>query len=558
MDSSLAVHGATHWTGVTERQDAEGLPLPSCLYYLAPQGIGSPLVESLSSYLTRLAQAHTVPPGALVRYIVAPRLDKAYLDAASPNTISGFLRASYHMNGVGVMAQDWVDALGALTLRSDLSSLTLRAWSEVAHERRLLISYKRWCPTCIAEWQMSQTTIYEPLLWHIAAVTVCPRHYGRLEHLCPACRRPSPWLSWWSLPGRCAWCMRLLVPADAHCEQARDAYGEQEKQADLAVRSLHGMPVSQDSWQSRPDDIEAQIHAARLIGDWLADTSQRSMPIPRDQLSDALRRVIPPPREGGAAGLARRLGVPKTTFWGWVNGRWPMALSVLVTLCQEQHCSIAAFLADPGSTARDDVAMCSTRDIHPTSPIVPVPGISVVASELRHLSAMPVTAPVMRVRLHHGRRDRQRVEQIRAAFALLLTPEYPVPPSVTAPTPNAVLIADMGRSMTLREVAAQLEVSPRTLRAYAPDLYATLLQRGRQEREERKLRRAAELAALVRQAALDVAASGAWPTCQRVGLRIGKPGIFRERGAREALAHVCADLSQPSAARPAETRSASW
>jgi hypothetical protein len=50
------------------------LPARSRLYSLAPIGIGSPLVESVTSYLMRLAEAHAVSPGNLVRTEIFPRL----------------------------------------------------------------------------------------------------------------------------------------------------------------------------------------------------------------------------------------------------------------------------------------------------------------------------------------------------------------------------------------------------------------------------------------------------------------------------------------------------
>lgn len=48
------------------------MPEPSVLYALAPIGIGSPLVESMTSYFARLAEAHCVFPGVLMRKIIAP------------------------------------------------------------------------------------------------------------------------------------------------------------------------------------------------------------------------------------------------------------------------------------------------------------------------------------------------------------------------------------------------------------------------------------------------------------------------------------------------------
>lgn len=44
------------------------------LYSLEPIGMGSPFVESLTSYITRLAEAHTVSPGILLAKELWPRV----------------------------------------------------------------------------------------------------------------------------------------------------------------------------------------------------------------------------------------------------------------------------------------------------------------------------------------------------------------------------------------------------------------------------------------------------------------------------------------------------
>ena len=53
----------------------EAPPPRSRLYSLEPIGIGTPEVESLSSYLNRLAQAHCVTVSALIAHELVPHID---------------------------------------------------------------------------------------------------------------------------------------------------------------------------------------------------------------------------------------------------------------------------------------------------------------------------------------------------------------------------------------------------------------------------------------------------------------------------------------------------
>ena len=173
----------------------------------------NPLVESLTSYVCRLANEHHVSLGTLVQYIIAPRIDKPYITTGQSRSISSFLRYADPMNGNGLIASDWVDALNALTLREDLSFLTLLVGTNALSHRGLLQPVRQWCSLCYDEWQRLGTAVYEPLLWSVNAVTVCPKHGCLLDKCCPYCSSTLPWLAWSSRPGYCSLCSRWLGQA---------------------------------------------------------------------------------------------------------------------------------------------------------------------------------------------------------------------------------------------------------------------------------------------------------------------------------------------------------
>src|SRR6266699_5542812 len=100
-------------------------PTRSKLYRLAHIGINSPLVESLTSYLCRLAYEHHVTVGTLIQYTIAPIIGKQYIAGCQSRGISSFLRYAGPINGNGIMASTWVCALESLTTRPGLALLTL-------------------------------------------------------------------------------------------------------------------------------------------------------------------------------------------------------------------------------------------------------------------------------------------------------------------------------------------------------------------------------------------------------------------------------------------------
>src|SRR5260370_32698668 len=106
------------------------VPPRSVLYALQPMGMGTPSVESLSSYITRLAEVHCAFSGLLVQKVIVP-LVPGYSPTVRQH---GLFRESGErstlMNGAGLPALYAVQALEALTKRTDLRSLTLLPLAE--------------------------------------------------------------------------------------------------------------------------------------------------------------------------------------------------------------------------------------------------------------------------------------------------------------------------------------------------------------------------------------------------------------------------------------------
>jgi transcriptional regulator with XRE-family HTH domain len=188
---------------------AEALPPRTRLYHLAPIGVGTATVESLTGYLMRLAQAHCVATSALITDELLPVLRPEGLGDLPPASWLG--RFARHLNGTGELARATVTALARLTGRPDLAALTLSPWSAVISPHGLR-RRRVWCRACFAEALHQGTVLYEPLLWAIPIVTMCARHQIRLSDRCPYpdCGRRLPILAAHARPGHCSWCKRVL------------------------------------------------------------------------------------------------------------------------------------------------------------------------------------------------------------------------------------------------------------------------------------------------------------------------------------------------------------
>jgi hypothetical protein len=193
------------------------VPARSPLYNLEPIRTGTGLAESLTSYAARLAAAHCLSPAVLLGRTLAPLMGKKYWlqggarrgtrSSALCNSFSGYAKA---VNGIGVIAKDWVSGLESLTGRSDLRFLTMLPWSNVFTQRNLLRSTRAWCPNCYEDWIANDQAVYEPLIWTFRTVEVCLHHQRRLRSACQYCGHTLSWLSRCDQPGYCSKCGKWL------------------------------------------------------------------------------------------------------------------------------------------------------------------------------------------------------------------------------------------------------------------------------------------------------------------------------------------------------------
>ncbi len=167
------------------------IPQRSRLFFLEPIGVGTPYTESLSSYLTRLAQEHCVTPKKLIMAEIAPLImgDLYQPEMLSKNvsTIFGNSDAKPAINGMRDMTESLTFALESLTLREDLRYLSGLTWKGIIKERGLFRQHKAWCPQCFEQWRQENKPIYEPLLWSFKNVNYCFQHHCQLVDCCPYC-----------------------------------------------------------------------------------------------------------------------------------------------------------------------------------------------------------------------------------------------------------------------------------------------------------------------------------------------------------------------------------
>src|SRR5262249_51910909 len=105
----------------------------------------------------------------------------------------GITRSGHTWNGVSGVASCHVRALERLTNVKDLHLLTWLPWeAALSHHLR---KHRAWCQACFKQWQKEGQRIYEPLLWTLQIIEICPVHLSPLVETCPYCGRKNNLLS---------------------------------------------------------------------------------------------------------------------------------------------------------------------------------------------------------------------------------------------------------------------------------------------------------------------------------------------------------------------------
>lgn len=285
------------------------IPTRSRLFQLEPIGVGTPYVESLTSYLARLAEAHTLLLGDLVAKEIKTIIPKTYK--------SRDLFCTKHPNGtansIGAVARYLLLALEKLTLRKDLQDLTFLKWSQVFSQRNLINPVRKWCPVCYQEQYEKNNLLYEHLLWFFKIVKICPLHNVSLAYSCPHCHQLLPSLARTSRPGYCSNCEQWL---------GSKVYSKFTK-------------IEEHEWD---------IWVAKNLGDVLAVSPRIPTTLSKEKISHSFQICIEQITEGNIAAFARLIKFRKNQVWEWSNGKVIPELDVLLKISYLTGLSLSEFL----------------------------------------------------------------------------------------------------------------------------------------------------------------------------------------------------------------------
>jgi hypothetical protein len=260
----------------------------SILYNLEPRGLGTLMIESLTSYLTRIAAEHNNTVGQLVNKLIIPNLDKDYLYLSSNYGGNRFYEGAKTLNGFMENASSVVKAMEFLTSRCDIEKLTLLNMKDCIPLRGLLKKSLSWCPYCIKGWIENNESIYYPLIWYVGPIEICQIHSCYLTNTCHACNSTQDILRRQSILGFCQNCSQILND----CSESK---------------------LCED------DSLDWHNYLIRSIGT-LLNFEQKALSSVKSMLVENLNVVNEVVFEGNSRKFGKTLNFSKSTVCGWLKG----------------------------------------------------------------------------------------------------------------------------------------------------------------------------------------------------------------------------------------------
>jgi TniQ len=278
------------------------------LYPLVPIGSGTPLVECLSGYISRLAWEHSVLVSDFLDVPCLVEVEKRSSDRRTRRRL--FHASSFMIDGSPTRTDKWVSVLEAATGIKSFRDHTILPYVELSSSSWLR-DWESWCPECLKDWRLHRSTLYKPLLWAIKAACVCPTHLCGLNELCPACNGRHRPLTNGSRVGYCGRC---------HCWLGSDGN----------IMPIHRVTVSPDA---------QAIWSSDQIGQLLAAVPSISHPLSSNEVRRSLRGIIDANPSMSGDTLSHSMGITRRSLTTWLTGQTLPRLEGL--------CRISFYLAIP-------------------------------------------------------------------------------------------------------------------------------------------------------------------------------------------------------------------
>lgn len=283
------------------------IPSRSTLFNLVPYGLGTWKVESLRSFIGRLANAHTITMTRL-KQIVIGEISRPRQDPDEP--LQQRQIDWNGLGGLGRLTRAWVQGLERQLGSAKAAETTLSSLQNRVAGYELFTTNERVCPACVQNMEATGT-VYGMLIWSVAAVKACPTHGIPLELKRGTIRyKRARWRLWEEFSSE--------QPEPLQSGPAIE--GQDLEVATARAKLVAGLIGSQEFRQGFPEG------PGRDVAEFIKGTTRHFF-------------------EGNQAALARYIGVNKGAVSSWSSRSYLPGFTQVLDLAQAFDCSVVAVLS---------------------------------------------------------------------------------------------------------------------------------------------------------------------------------------------------------------------
>lgn len=159
------------------------------LHRLPPMNAANADVESILSYINRIAISHQVETRCLNEQLVQPEVNASCAHQETSNPYKAKRTFSFKKL---LFDPKYFNAIQKLTCRNDLETLTLIHWRPAVSFYKRVRTYRAWCPECHRDSINNGEAPYDKLTWTLPDVRYCNTHMRLLRENCPSCSFQIP------------------------------------------------------------------------------------------------------------------------------------------------------------------------------------------------------------------------------------------------------------------------------------------------------------------------------------------------------------------------------
>jgi hypothetical protein len=303
------------------------MPPRTLLYNMPPIGLGTALVESMTSFGSRHAHKHYISANSLFLLLVRPHMIQ--MDANAVRLPTSISDKGWTFNGHHVSSRLMIRVFELMTGRNDLESLSLARWTHVIKMQGLFRQEKAWCPECYRDRRESNEKQYDPLIWALQLITHCLKHGKKLMTRCPnkKCNKTN------SVINRMA--------AIDHCSECNTFLGNPSDEQDQQI----------------PEEIEEQKVILERISELVSagdDVPSLASPhIVIKNIQRSVNRIF----RGNVYNFARDLGVDLSVAFSWYGGLSIPTLPLMLQICKRFNMPLLGLLTDQNTEPKNEAGI---------------------------------------------------------------------------------------------------------------------------------------------------------------------------------------------------------